>query len=312
MAALEPLFERAEARLLGLRRRRTKTQEVLELPGVQGVAWRPLGGSQVLQVYPPTKRRQAFRDGKYLVVRNAMSECRYYDADGKLNSNQWSYVGCNCSALSDAQVWDWIKQAYEYVKRDNAMRFEGQTSGWPYPGAKTQVFGSRTGKIVVVGIESAYRREGMGDDLSQPLAWVSALISAVQEMPRGSQGERANELLAEALARAGLGWRRGVTVGPGSMHAVDFLIEFNQDKIGVELGTGQAERVELDLLKLINLALRQEVNYACLILPRDIPRHSVMGGQQMKLSVNRLIAMCSPLLGLVREHLRDIVIIWYT
>jgi hypothetical protein len=249
------------------------------------------------------------------VVKNATSECRYYDPDGKLNTNQWSYVGCNCSTLSDAQVWDWIKQAYAYVKRDKAMRSKGQesaTSGWPCPDAKTQLSDSKTGKIVVVGIESAYQPEEVGHDLSQHLAWVRALIGAVEEMPRGHQGKRANELLAEALARARLHWRREVTVGPGSMHAVDFLIELNQDKVGVELGTGQAERVELDLLKLINLALHREVNYACLILPRDLLRHSVMGRERMKLSVNRLIAMCSPLLALVREQLRDIVIIWYT
>jgi hypothetical protein len=40
------------------------------------------------------------------------------------------------------------------------MRSKGQesaTSGWPCPDAKTQLSDSKTGKIVVVGIESAYQ-----------------------------------------------------------------------------------------------------------------------------------------------------------
>lgn len=111
MADLKALFKRAEDELHGLKRRRTKTQEVLELVGVQGVAWRPLSGTEVLQIYPPTKRRETFRDGDDLVVKNPTSECRYYDPNGNLRSDQFSYVGCNCSNLPDTQVWGWIKQA---------------------------------------------------------------------------------------------------------------------------------------------------------------------------------------------------------
>jgi len=312
MANLEQLFERAEAELHGLRRRKAKTQEVLELPGVRGIAWRPLVGSQVLQVCPPTKGRQAFRDGDYLVVKSATSEWRYFDPHGKLDDNRWSYVGCDCSTLPDADVWDFIKQAYKYALRDKELEWRGRatnTSRWPHPDAKTQVSDSRTDKILVVGIESAYRPDD--DDPAKRLCWIGPLRRAVQEVPRGVQGKRANRLLAEALERVGLRWRGEVTVGQGSKHAVDFLIECNHDKVGVELGTGQGERVELDLLKLINLALCREINYACLILPRDLLRHSVMGRYPMKLSISSLVAMCSPLLDLVSDHLGDIVIIWY-
>lgn len=121
MADLESLFEQAETELPGLKRRRTKTQEVLELAGVQGVAWRPLRGTRVLQINPPTKGRETFREGGYLVVKSVTSECRYYDPNHNLRPNQWSFVGCSCSNLSNAQVWGWIKQAYENLKRDKTM-----------------------------------------------------------------------------------------------------------------------------------------------------------------------------------------------
>lgn len=123
MANLELLFERAETELPGLKRRRTQTQEVLELAGVQGVAWRPLSGARVLQIYPPTKGRETFREGNYFLVKNRLSECRYHDPDHDLKGDQWSYVGCDCSKLSEGQVWGWIKQAYQNLKRDKAARF---------------------------------------------------------------------------------------------------------------------------------------------------------------------------------------------
>ena len=129
MANLELLFERAETELPGLKRRRTQTQEVLELIGVQGVAWRPLSGAQVLQIYPPTKGRETFREGNYFLVKSRLSECRYYDPNHDLESDQWSYVGCNCSKLSEGEVWGWIKQAYQNLKSDKAGRFETMLGG---------------------------------------------------------------------------------------------------------------------------------------------------------------------------------------
>ena len=95
------------------------------------------------------------------------------------------------------------------------------------------------------------------------------------------------------------------------MQSVDFLVTSNHDKISVELGTGHAERVELDLLKLVSLALRREVTYACLFLPRDLERHSVMGRHLMKSATDGLISVCSPVMTLLREYLRDLIIIWY-
>lgn len=128
MANLSMLFKRAVRELPNTGLRQTATQEVLELRDkqghrVQGIAWRPLSNQQVLQFYPPTPPRRAFREGPHLVIKDHRIECRYYDPNCKLNPNQWSYVGCsNCSNLSDDVVWDWILRAYEYLRRDKGMK----------------------------------------------------------------------------------------------------------------------------------------------------------------------------------------------
>lgn len=119
MADLATLFELAESKLPGTRLRQTSSQEVLELRGVQGIAWRPLANRQVLQLYPPTAGRRASREGPFLVVRDSKTEVKYRDPEGKLNSAQWSYVGCSdCSTLADSVVWGWIQDAYEHLRRN--------------------------------------------------------------------------------------------------------------------------------------------------------------------------------------------------
>jgi len=127
MADLKALFKRAGSELPNVRLRKARTQEVLELTGVQGIAWRPLSDTQVLQIYPPTRGRKTSRDGEFLVVMDAKSEWRYHDPDSKLNPRQWNFVGCNCSTLPDDQVWGWIRQAYEYLRRDKLTLAKGQT-----------------------------------------------------------------------------------------------------------------------------------------------------------------------------------------
>jgi len=128
MANLTILFRKAEKQLTDTGLKKTETQEVLELRDakgrrIQGIAWRPLNNQQVLQFYPPTPHRKAFRDGSFLVIEGIGTEWRYHDPDRKLNPNQWSYVGCpDCSDLPDDEVWDWIFQAYEYLKRDKGKR----------------------------------------------------------------------------------------------------------------------------------------------------------------------------------------------
>jgi len=131
------------------------------------------------------------------------------------------------------------------------------------------------------------------------------------QLPRGCQGIRANRLLAEALVKLGTNLHSEVMVSPGSAHSVDFVIVSGEDKVGVELGTGQAERVELDLLKLVILALQRKINCGCLILPRNVTRHSVMGAQEMSAAVKGLARMCSPLFTLIKAHLRDMFVMWY-
>lgn len=311
MANLTMLFERAEAELHGLKRRRTKTQEVLDLVGVQGVAWRYLSGTEVLQIYPPTKLRETFRDGDYLVAKNPTSECRYYDPNGNLKPDQWSYVGCNCSSLPDTQVWGWIKKAYENLKRDKGVRSKQQSRRGYSSSERPQVHDTTKANLVVSGIESLYRLTGTGGGFSEQPVWLDILANAVAELPRGCQGKRANELLAEALRRAQVYSRSEVAVSSGSAHAVDMVVECNGRRVGVELGTGQAERIELDLLKLINLALRHEVDFACLILPQNVTRPSVMGKQGMPTAVKNLARMCLPLLTLIQARLRDVFVIWY-
>ena len=121
MANLELLFQRAVTELYGLKTRCTNTQEALELVGVQGVAWRPLVGRQILQIYPPTKYRNVYRDGQFLRIEGSGADCQYHDPNGLLNEHQWSYVGCDCTELSDSQVWNWIKSAYENLKKDKGL-----------------------------------------------------------------------------------------------------------------------------------------------------------------------------------------------
>lgn len=166
-------------------------------------------------------------------------------------------------------------------------------------------------KVAITGIESLFRLAGAGEGLSKHMSWLDILTDAMEELPKGCQGKSANRLLAKALDKSGLHLQCEFTVSPGSAHSVDFLIQINDYSVGVELGTGQAERVELDLLKLINLALRREINCACLILPRNVMRHSVMGTQEMLTAVKGLARMCSPLFTLIRVQLKDIMVVWY-
>ena len=124
MANLENLFKRAKAELPGCRLRRTSTQEVLEVEE-GGVAWRPLSGSCVLQIYPPSTGRKAFRDSDYFVIKDAEHECRYFDPDRNLKPNQWSYVGCSCSSLPDEAVLGWIRETYKFRRQTGARNRAG-------------------------------------------------------------------------------------------------------------------------------------------------------------------------------------------
>ena len=123
MADLTELSERADSELPGTNLRSTSTQEVLELRGVQGIAWRSLENREVLQLYPPSAKREAFRDGPFLVVRDSESECSYRDPGSRLYAEQWGYVGCSeCSSLADNLVSDWIRGAYENLRRNRGSR----------------------------------------------------------------------------------------------------------------------------------------------------------------------------------------------
>jgi len=168
-------------------------------------------------------------------------------------------------------------------------------------------------RVTVTEIESLYQIGVAGGGLSKQPAWLGIMAHAVAELPKGCQGKAANKLLATILRKAGVRVTSEVAVSPWSAHSVDFLIVSDEGKVGVEFGTGQAERVELDLLKLITLALQREINCACLILPQNVTRHSVMGKQKMQTAVENLAIMCSPLLTFIQKQsgLKDIVIIWY-
>ena len=163
----------------------------------------------------------------------------------------------------------------------------------------------------VAGIESLDQRHIGERGLVAKLGWVNIFTRALADVPATVKGEEANKALAIELGRIGVRFRREVLAGQGSGHAVDFVIEFSSDRIGVELGTGQAERLELDLLKLISLALRQEIDYACLILPRDVTRVPVFGKQEMRTAVRSLAALCSPILAPAQAQLKDTLVIWY-
>ena len=94
---------------------------------------------------------------------------------------------------------------------------------------------------------------------------------------------------------------REVRPSPHSNHAVDLLIRHKRATIAIELGTGQAERLELDILKLVCLAFATRIDYICLILPSGVQRHGVMGRQDMSRATESLLKMCTPLLEFVRK-----------
>ena len=115
MANLCTLFQKAELQFKLQRGLSEKeTQEVLRYGG-KGVAWRGMK-RDVIQLCPPTKGRETFRDGYYLVIQGKGKECRYRDPQCRLNPETWSYAGCDCTNLSDEQVWEWIETAYKYQK----------------------------------------------------------------------------------------------------------------------------------------------------------------------------------------------------
>jgi hypothetical protein len=115
MANLCKLFRAAESQFK-LRRETSKkrTMEVLKYEG-RGVAWRWINRGMI-QLCPPTKGRKTFRDGQYLVIQGKGKECRYRDPRSRLNPETWSYAGCDCTHLSDEQVWKWIETACKYQK----------------------------------------------------------------------------------------------------------------------------------------------------------------------------------------------------
>lgn len=125
MASLERLFRVAQAEIPGLKLRRTKTQEVLDLVDargnkVRGVAWRPLNGAKTLQIYPTSYNKTFCHEGDDFVVRNAKSEWRYCDPHHHLKE-QFHYYGCNCRDLVDTMVWYWIRQANYNLRRDKGL-----------------------------------------------------------------------------------------------------------------------------------------------------------------------------------------------
>jgi len=176
---------------------------------------------------------------------------------------------------------------------------------------ETWAHDTHTARIGVAGIQSLHQVNIGERGLSRQPGWLGMLLPALAELPRGYQGEQANTVLERALVRIGAHFQREVRAGLGSGHSVDFVIEFNNDRIGVELGTGQGERVELDLLKLISLVLRREINCGCLILPQNVTRHSIFGTQKMPTAVNGLARLCAPILTLIQAQLEDVVVIWY-
>ena len=115
MLNLERFFKKAEAEF-GLQRETSKkgTMEVLKYKN-RGVAWRWIRNNTI-QLCPPTKGRNVFRDDKYLVIQGKTSECRYIDPNQVLDSDMWSYSGCDCTNVSEIQVWSWIESAYNYQK----------------------------------------------------------------------------------------------------------------------------------------------------------------------------------------------------
>jgi hypothetical protein len=211
--------------------------------------------------------------------------------------------------MDEAQ--DLARQAYDNLRHNRIMP-DQQESLLGYASSRTaQAHNTHGAKVTVTQIDSLYRLGTARLGLSKQPAWLDILAHAVAKLPKGYQGETANELLATILRKAGVRMTTPVKVSPRSWHSVDFVIVSDGDKVGVELGTGQAERVELDLLKLINLALQREINCACLVLPRDVARHSVMGAQSMLTAVKGLARMCSPLFDLIQPQLQDIFVMWY-
>jgi hypothetical protein len=132
MANLAMLFKQAEKQLTYTGLRQSDTMEILELRDaqghfIQGIAWRPLSGSNVLQFYPTyTESSQSFWNGDdFVVIKGSKSEYRYHDPYHKLVPNQWHYAGCsNCSNLSEDVVLGWILQAYKYLVRDKGIKYD--------------------------------------------------------------------------------------------------------------------------------------------------------------------------------------------
>ena len=177
--------------------------------------------------------------------------------------------------------------------------------------ARDREHGVQSANVSIAGIESLDQRHIGERYLAGKYRWVDMLVRTLAELPKGCQGEQAKRAIANALANIGARFQREVPAGQGSAHAVDFLVDFDDDTIGVELGTGQAERIELDLLKLISLALLQKIDYACLILPRNLSRSRVFGKQDMLTAVRSLAQLCSPILTMVQAQLKDTLVIWY-
>ena len=146
----------------------------------------------------------------------------------------------------------------------------------------------------VLHTQSSYR-------LQHNYAWLNLVKDSIAKVSKSSQRVAAEDALEKALRDLGITPQRGVPVSSQSRHKVDFVFEISLEKIALELETGQAARVELDILKLLNLALSKRITYACLILP-NVRRIRVMGSSPMESAVETLLRMCFPLLQLVQNQ----------
>jgi len=216
-----------------------------------------------------------------------------------------------CSDTPADEALNLIRQAYESIAHSKTTPNPWQPLIKHLGLEAVQGRDTHRAKLTVTQIDSLYQLSQVGGRFSKQPAWLDILARAVADLPKGCQAAPANRLLAAALRKAGLHVVTQMNVSPRSAHSVDFVISSVGDKVGVEFGTGRAERVELDLLKVMILALQRDINCACLILPMDVARPRVLGGQNMPTAVRWLGLMCSPLFGLIQRQLADVFVMWY-
>ena len=317
MVDLADMFQRAHRELPGTQLRREETMEVLEIPGVRGIAWRWLTTGKTLQFFPRVRKdANVTWTGGFFSVKQRGIEWRFRDPDHHLRQ-LFSYVGCSdCSSLPDDLVWSWISDAYQYVSE-----LVGRGRARSPESVAQRATAGRLSDLAVSSTAAKPPSNATSFVIgSVPDAVSDALLGAVQSVPQTcfldvngnplTQGvPNLDGLICEALDRRG--WEIATNYRPFTDALFNVDIAVPAQKLLVEIEKGRLPRLELDLLKIASACLQtpDRWQYGALIVPATFIELALAGRQSPYRYLQRLEPVVRPILQ--ASQLKGLLVIGY-